>query len=49
MTGLEVQAALKRAGIDVPVIFITAHMQEGVEERAMRAGAFGLLLKREVR
>ena len=39
MTGLEVHEALNRAGIDVPVIFITAHKEEGVEERAMRAGA----------
>jgi FixJ family two-component response regulator len=45
MTGLEVQEALNRAGIDVPVIFITAHNEEGVEERAMRAGAVGLLRK----
>jgi len=45
MTGLEVQEALNRAGIDVPVIFITAHKEEGVEERAMRAGAIGFLPK----
>jgi FixJ family two-component response regulator len=45
MTGFEVQEALNRAGIDVPVIFITAHNEEGVEERAMRAGAIGLLRK----
>ena len=45
MTGLEVQEALNRAGIDVPVIFITAHKEEGVEERAMRAGAIGFLRK----
>jgi FixJ family two-component response regulator len=49
MTGLEVQEALNRGGIDVPVIFIAAHNEEGVEERAMRAGAFGLLLKRDAR
>lgn len=45
MTGLEVQEALNRAGIDVPVIFITGHKEEGVEERAMRAGAIGFLRK----
>ena len=45
MTGLEVQEALNRAGIDVPVIFITAHKEEGVEECAMRAGAIGFLRK----
>jgi len=45
MTGLEVQEALNRAGIDVPVIFITAHKEEGLEARAMRAGAIGYLQK----
>jgi len=45
MTGLEVQEALNRGGIDVPVIFITAHNEEGIEERAMRAGAIGFLRK----
>ena len=45
MTGLEVQEALNRGGIDVPVIFITAHNEEGIEERAMCAGAIGFLRK----
>jgi two-component system, LuxR family, response regulator FixJ len=45
MTGLEVQEALNRAGIDVPVIFITAYNEEGIEERAVRAGAIGFLRK----
>jgi FixJ family two-component response regulator len=45
MNGLEVQEALNRAGIDVPVIFITAHKEEGIEARAMRAGAIGFLRK----
>jgi FixJ family two-component response regulator len=45
MTGLEVQEALNRGGIDVPVIFITAHNEEGIEEKAMRAGAIGFLRK----
>jgi FixJ family two-component response regulator len=45
MTGLEVQEALNRAGIDMPVIFITAHDEEGIEERAVRAGAIGFLRK----
>jgi FixJ family two-component response regulator len=45
MTGLEVQDHMNRAGIDVPVIFITAHEEEGVEEHALRAGAVGFLRK----
>ena len=45
MTGLEVQERMNRAGMDVPVIFITAHEEEGVEEHALRAGAAGFLRK----
>jgi len=45
MTGLEVQERMNRAGLDVPVIFITAHEEEGVEEHALRAGAVGFLRK----
>ncbi len=45
MTGLEVQERMKRAGMDVPVIFITAHEEEGTEENALRAGAVGFLRK----
>ena len=45
MTGLEVQERMNRAGWDVPVIFITAHEEEGVEEHALRAGAVGFLRK----
>ncbi len=45
MTGLEVQERMKLAGVDLPVIFITAHEEDGVEERAMRAGAVGFLRK----
>jgi len=45
MTGLEVHEALNRGEIDMPVIFITAHIEEGIEERAMRAGAIGFLRK----
>lgn len=45
MTGLEVHEALNRGEIDMPVIFITAHNEEGIEERAMRAGAIGFLRK----
>jgi FixJ family two-component response regulator len=45
ITGLEIQERLNQAGIDVPVIFITAHDEEGVEEHALRAGAIGFLHK----
>jgi FixJ family two-component response regulator len=45
MTGLEVQEHIKGAGMDVPVIFITAHEEEGTEENALRAGAVGFLRK----
>jgi FixJ family two-component response regulator len=45
MTGLEVQEQMTRAGMDLPVIFITAHEGEGVEEHALREGAVGFLRK----
>jgi FixJ family two-component response regulator len=45
MTGLEVQERMNRAGMDLPVIFITAFTEEGIEEEAMRAGAVGFLRK----
>ena len=45
MTGLEVREQMNRTGMDVPVIFITAHEEEGIEENALRAGAVGLLRK----
>ncbi len=45
MTGLEVQEDLHRCGIDLPVIFITAHYDEGVEAQAMRGGGAGFLRK----
>ena len=45
MTGLEVQERMNLSGLDMPVIFITAHEEEGVEEQALRAGAAGFLRK----
>ena len=45
MTGLEVQERMNRAGMDVPVIFITAFTEEGIEEEAMSAGAVGFFAK----
>lgn len=45
MTGLELQEAMRRCGIHSPVIFITAHPDPDVEERALKAGAVGFLEK----
>lgn len=45
MTGFEVQARMIRAGVKVPVIFITAHGEHGVEEHALGSGAAGFLQK----
>lgn len=45
MTGLEVQERMKRSGKNLPVIFVTAYEEEGIEEKAMRAGAIGFLRK----
>ena len=43
MTGLEVQRRL--AGSKLPVIFITAHDESAVRERALAAGAIAFLRK----
>ena len=45
MTGLEVQERMNRSEMDVPIIFITAHEEDGVEESALKAGAVGFLRK----
>ncbi len=45
MTGLEVQRHLALRGIALPLVFITAHEEEGVAERAIAAGAVGFLHK----
>jgi FixJ family two-component response regulator len=45
MSGLQVQEALNRSGMDMPIIFITAHRVEGIELQAMKAGAVGFLRK----
>jgi FixJ family two-component response regulator len=45
MTGLEVQEHMNQAGLEVPVIFMTAHETEGAEEQALRGGAVGFLRK----
>jgi FixJ family two-component response regulator len=45
INGLEVQERLVRSGNPIPVIFITAHDEAGVRERAMAAGAVAFLRK----
>jgi len=43
--GLDLQAILHAKGHDIPVIFITAHPDEHVRERAIQAGAVSFLSK----
>lgn len=45
LTGLQVQAALLRSNIQLPVIFITAHEDPAVREKAIAAGALAFLHK----
>jgi len=45
LNGLEVQDHLVRSRSRLPVIFITAHDQAGVRERAIAAGAIAFLRK----
>jgi len=45
MTGLEVQERLARSGRLLPVIFITAHDEVGMRERALAAGAVAFIRK----
>jgi FixJ family two-component response regulator len=39
MDGLELQRRLVASGWKVPIIFISAHAETGVRERALKAGA----------
>ena len=43
--GLDFQDALARAGISIPIIFITAHGDVPMTSRAMKAGAVEFLMK----
>lgn len=45
MNGLEVQQRLASSGNHLPVIFITAHDEVGVRDRALAAGAVAFLRK----
>src|SRR2546421_11948296 len=40
MDGLELQRHLVASGWKVPIIFISAHADDGVRSRALQAGAF---------
>ena len=45
MSGLTFQQELAKAGIDIPVIFVTGHGDVPMSVRAMRAGAVDFLTK----
>ena len=45
MNGLEVQDHLAKVGRTIPVIFITAHDEIGVREKALAGGAVAFLRK----
>ena len=45
MNGLEVQELLARSEEPLPVVFMTAHDEVSVRERALRAGAVAFLRK----
>jgi FixJ family two-component response regulator len=45
MSGVELQDHLSQNGIDIPIIFITAHPDEAIKARALNAGAIGFLRK----
>ena len=45
MNGLEVQELLVRSQNPLPVIFVTAHDEVRIRERALRAGAVAFLRK----
>ncbi|MBZ5501464.1 MAG: response regulator [Acidobacteriia bacterium] len=45
MTGLELQGELARAGIGIPIVFVTGHGDIPMVSRAMKAGAVEFLTK----
>lgn len=45
MTGLDLQHQLRRRGLRIPAIIITAHDQPGLREQCRIAGAIAYLLK----
>jgi FixJ family two-component response regulator len=45
MSGIELQDRLSQLGFEIPIIFMTAYPDEAVRQRALQAGAVGVLLK----
>jgi len=45
LSGLDLQRELGKAGIEIPIIFITGHGDIPMAVQAMKAGAFGFLTK----
>jgi FixJ family two-component response regulator len=45
MTGLELQQELRRRRSQIPIVFITAHRDEGVRPRMLKEGAAECLFK----
>ena len=45
LSGIELQARLRKMNCPVPVIFVTAHADESLRARALRAGATAFLEK----
>jgi FixJ family two-component response regulator len=45
MSGVDLQSHLLANGHRTPVIFVTAHREERLRERALAAGALGFLIK----
>jgi FixJ family two-component response regulator len=45
MTGPELQGELKRRGSEIPIVFITAHVDERVRQRVLEQGAVACLYK----
>jgi FixJ family two-component response regulator len=45
LSGLDLQHQLRRAGINIPTIIVTAHNEPGLRERCQMAGASAFLLK----
>lgn len=44
-SGLDVQAALRSQGLQIPLVFISAHADVALRDTAMAAGAMGFLSK----
>jgi FixJ family two-component response regulator len=45
LSGLDLQQRLRRAGLNIPTVIITAHTEPGLREQCCSAGASAFLLK----